>query len=605
MKRSISLRFILFFTLIFTFGATVVNAKELYDDFQNDYIDRLKWNGSELVRMVIDGELLTTIKHSPTISEDKNYTGFENALSINAIQGDVTINETTMGTGISKCFARLNGHFYKSQISEKYQGLIIAYVDIEDRGNGLEARWKVMEIKDEDKTIYETLGEAYFDIPQLNYGQPYTLKIEYDGNNGFTFSVNGVSETFNGPARLQGPEYDPWKGLHTCIQSDGGSGDGYISASYDNIYINNQETPYETFETGLSSTKWRQSEEGIEVMDGKLRLTSHSIGDRANARIGFKEISPYTEATVTIKNKSQLEPGDRGIARIDGYFYNDTYEPGSYNGYEGNVWVGFYLNYDSDGTLKAVCSGDRTLDATDTSWENLFYKEFHVPIIFDRGYKLSIHFDGSAFRFSCQDTVTGREDLYMYRINTPVYEPYNKYMNLLSRVYGNAAGGYMAVEFDNVYVDVAEPSAIYDANGYWKLVTSEPWSNCIEQPTVDSSNIQITQNVNDISVIVPDDEGEMILNGVVIGDSYWFLRDVENGSDRELIYGIFHLTQGKSGTGSVTVHSWVNGSYSCAWGFNTAITKRPNTMPWIPLLLLSDETTGPIDNPGVGEFLSK
>ncbi len=189
----------------------------------------------------------------------------------------------------------------------------------------------------------------------------------------------------------------------------------------------------------------------------------------------------------------------------------------------------FILNYNSDGTLKAKCSGDRTLDAGDTQWEDLFYKEFHVPIIFDRAYRLSIHFDGSELRFSCQDTVTGREDIFRYEITTAVYEPYEEYMTLLSRVYGNAAGGYMAVEFDDVYVDIAEPPATYDASDEWELTGSNPWSDseCDLPDVGDSIDLTITQDGNDFTMVVHSDEEETYVRWhAVYGETYRFVSEV-------------------------------------------------------------------------------
>ena len=156
-----------------------------------------------------------------------------------------------------------------------------------------------------------------------------------------------------------------------------------------------------------------------------------------------------------------------------------------------------------------------------------------MPIILDRAYRFSIHFTGTKLYFSCQDTVTGKEDILSYEIPkaTAVYEPYEEHMSLRSRVYGDATGGYMAVEFDDVYVDVAEPPAVYDATGDWEITDSDPWSELgCDLPDDDSTTdvtITQTQNGNDFTLVAHTDEGDFTFDGVVHGESYYFLSDVE------------------------------------------------------------------------------
>ena len=448
-----------------------------------------------------------------------------------------------------------------------------------DQGNGLEAWWVVSEATDDDGNNWDDKGSGSLNVPGLSYNQSYTVKIDYDGANEFTFTVAGESNSFTGPVR-QGAEYTKYKALETIVYTEGGAGDGYVSASFDNVLTNG--SAYDDFSTSpLDQTKWEKQESAREIENGKVRLVSHSTGDRDTTRLNFAEISPYTEVTVKINSSSMIDPGDRGIARIDGYFYNDTYGPGSgsdYNGYEGNVWVGFYLNYYSDGTLKAACSGDRILDAADTQSDNLFYREFNLPIILDRDYKLSIQFTGSNLRFIIKDTVTGRMDVFGYEISTSVYEPYDEYMSLCSRVYGNSTGGYMAVEFDDVYIDVAEPAATFDATGDWELTTSNAWAvgGCDLPDDGETTNITITQVGNDLSLVVHDeDDGDTTLTGYVYGNTYTFEVTEEDGGETEIVYGIITLSKNISGTGNITF-IWTDGFEWCEAGFDVSIAKPSN-----------------------------
>ena len=188
-----------------------------------------------------------------------------------------------------------------------------------------------------------------------------------------------------------------------------------------------------------------------EIEDGKLRLSSHSEGDRESTRLHLTEIKPYVEATVTVKSDSWINSGATGRARIDGNFYNDTYQPFEYNGYEGDVFAQVYIDYEN-GTLEAKCYAERVMNADWTDWQQLFFQKFTVPIILDRPYTLSIRFTGTRFIFTCKDTVTEMEESIGYQITTPTYEPYNNFREFVSRVYGNGSRGYMAAEFDDVYV---------------------------------------------------------------------------------------------------------------------------------------------------------
>ena len=578
MKRICCLSHSLIFLVVCILGIQTATAKTLYDNFSSNLLDSSKWNEGEFVREVSQGKLVMILHNSPTEEYIRKTSPFLNPSSINTIEFDITLSAVTLDSGTDpESFARVDGRFYNAQNSGTERGDIWAGLYIGDRGSGLEVWWYVSEATDDGGNNWDDKGSGSLDVPGgISYNQSYTVKIDYDGANKFTFTVAGVSNSFTGPVR-QGAAYTKYKALETIVYTNGGAGDGSISALFDNVLING--SAYDDFSTSpLDQTKWVEQESAREIDNGKVRLVSHSTGNRENTRLNFVQISSYTEATIRINSSSMIDPGDRGIARIDGYFYNDTYGPGSgsnYNGYEGNVWVGFYLNYYGNGTLKAACSGDRSSDAADTQQDNLFYREFNLPIVLDRDYKLSIHFTGSSLRFIIKDTVTGQMDVFGYEISTSVYEPYDKYVSFLSRVYGNSTGGYMAAEFDNVYTDVAEPVATFNATGDWKLTTSNPWTDgACELPEVgDTTNVTITQDSNDFTMVVNDnDEGDITLTGNVYGDTYTFKVIVEDDGETEVLYGAFTLSKSTSGTGSAAF-IWTDGVERCESGFDIAFAK--------------------------------
>jgi hypothetical protein len=580
MKRNCLLGNILVFLLVFLVSVNIVSAKTLYDNFSNDYLDPEKWKQGEFVREVFQGKLVMILHNSPFEESIRKRTSFVDPGPIVAIECDIMLKEAALDPGEnSESFARVAGRFYNAQNSGTEKGDIWAAISFGDRGNGLEAWWAISEATDDNGNNWENKGSGSLNHPGLLYNQPYTVKIDYDGAREFSFTVADESDVFTGPVR-RGAEHTRYKALETIVYTEGGTGEGFVSASFDNVFTN--ASAYDDFSTApLDQANWEEQESAREIKNGKVRLVSHSRGDKETTRLYFSNISPYIEATVNIKSVSKIDSGDRGIARIDGYFYNDAHGPGSgfdYNGYQGNVWVGFYLNYYGDGTLTAACSGDRSLDAADTQRNHLFYREFNLPIVLDRDYQLSIQFTGRWLFFIIKDTVTGRMDVFSYEISTSVYEPYDKDISFCSRLYGNSTGGHMTVELDDVYTDVAEPAPTFDATGDWKLTASNPWaeSGC-ERPDVrDTTNVTITQNGNDFTLVVPDeDEGDMALNGNVYGDTYTFKVAEENSGETEIIYGVFTSSQKTSGTGSA-VFIWTDGQEWCESGFEIAFTK-PST----------------------------
>lgn len=575
MKRIFWIYIALLSIVLCSFRVSPVQSKTLYDDFSGTGIDPQKWKENEIVREVSNGKFLSKVGNSQETINARNNTAFRNPESIDVIECDLIVHMAVLDTGAnSQSVARIDGRFYKSLNEGTEKGDIWAGVFIGDQGNGIEAWWEVWEATDDNGDIWEEKDSGTLSVPTLVYGQPYKVKIGYDGNNNFDFTVGGVSDSFAGPARQAAAKL-AYKGLETVVYTDDGPGNGFVSASFDNVYINNQASPYDDFSNGsLDQTKWQSLEFVKETLNGKLRLGAHSTGSRQDARIGFTTIHPFTEATVRVKGNSSIDPGERGIARIGGYFYNDTYGPGSYNKYEGNIWSGIWINYFGDGTLKAACSADKILNAEDTLSENLFYREFNVPIILDRDYKLSIQFTGSNLRFIIKDTVTGRMDVLGYEVKTAVYEPYEKYIALRSRVYGDSTGGYMDIEFDDVNVDVAEPAATFNATGDWELNTSNLWadSGC-DLPDVDSTDdVTISQSVNDITFVVHNEDEDTTLTGKVYGDTYAFLLREENNEETQVAYGIFTLSQSTSGSGNVTF-IWTDGVQRCESGFDMALTK--------------------------------
>jgi len=241
----------------------------------------------------------------------------------------------------------------------------------------------------------------------LVYGTAYTAKIDYDGANGFTFTVDIQSKSFNtGPAR-QRDAVTGYKGLTTGAYSDGGSGTGYTSALFDNVYINNQVAVYDDFSTApLDQTKWQSLEVAREISGGKLQLNVQGDGG-ANFTNGIEPVEKtgYIEAKLLVESGSL--PGTNGHMRMIGIFYNESRGPGSglpYNGLEGDAWVTNRIELDGSGNLTAAAGVWRFDDPNDGNiGTSRFWGQFPTKIDFDTEYTLSIRFTMSQLVFTCNN----------------------------------------------------------------------------------------------------------------------------------------------------------------------------------------------------------
>jgi len=437
---------------MFFLGGQAFAAPALCDDFSGPYIDATKWYDREFVREVADWKLVSKIGNASGNGMFRNRTPFQNPNSIHTIECQITVVDTELDSGNNpRSFARIDGFFYNINDSGGATGDIYAAVFIGDRGNGgLEAYWEVYESLNDNVTNMQEKGSGTLIVPgTLQYETAYTAKIAYNGNNEFEFTVAGVSSgalVFD-PPRKRDPVTE-LKGLTTGINADGGSGTGYASALFDNVFVNND--PYDDFSTGaLEPTNWRALEFVREISDDeKLRLNVQANDALTDASIyPTNQATAYLKANVLIESGSEVSPGARAIARLAGWYYNVSGPP--YNGNQDDVWVDNRITVDEFDNLKAQCFVVRY--NTPDPWgpaTTLFDQEFATPMAFDTEYTLSIEFTGSKLIFKCNS------EEYQYDIITPTYPPsQGPHRQLRSRVYADPGeSGYIKATFDDVYV---------------------------------------------------------------------------------------------------------------------------------------------------------
>ena len=457
--------FFIFFSVLYL-SSQVFAEKELYDDFSGTYIDSQKWNQCEFVREVSGSKLISKLGNTGGYS--RNGTGFQAPETIMAIECEIAVVATNLDTGNNPIsFVRIGGFFYNTQPSGGATGDVWAEVQIGDRGNGLEAFWEVEEALDDDGNNWSTIGSGTLIGPgTLTYGTAYSAKIQYDANNVIEFIVDGVGEIFSGPVRRRA-ELTQYKQLATGIDADGGSGNGFVHALFDNVHINNETTPYDTFDTEpLDHAKWEDPEQSREIGPGKLHLGVRASDEWACTDLSLTRYNTsYLEAKALIESGSHVSSGGFGLAKIAGWYYNTSHGPGSgrnYNGNEGDVFVQNRIKFDENDNLKASAQVWRSDDASHSTGTTLFFGEFSTPISFDTEYTLSIEFSPSELIFKCNS-----ETLNHY-ISTPIYEPYDKSRVLRSRIRADPGEfGDVKVQFDDVYIaeDIDFCQGNFDTDG--------------------------------------------------------------------------------------------------------------------------------------------
>jgi hypothetical protein len=468
----------------FDLEAIPLTTRELYDDFSGTYIDSKKWDNRELVREVMGGKLVSKIGNNSGTGFFDNNTSFQDPASINTIESEITLVVINLDTGNDPMsFARIGGYFYNTQASGGATGDIWAAVFIGDRGSGLEAFWEVEEALDDDLTNFELKGSGTLIGPgTLTHGNPYIVKLDYDGNTGFEFTVAGESESFIGPAR-QRAAVTEFKALITGIDADGGSGTGYVHSLFDDVYINNEATAYDTFTTSpLDPANWQTSEVVREIAGGKLRMNIHSYYHSETGVVRCflnKRNTSYFEAKVEVDSDSWVSSGNLGYARIQGWYYNESRGPGSglpYNESEDEVLAENRIILDESGNLvvRAIVGRCDTPDPWG-AYTILFAQDFTMPIAFDTEYVLSIEFTGSLFIFRCDG------ETQVYNVTTSFYPSRSGSRHLSSLAYGDPGqASYIKAQFDDVYVSAVDRGdelvVDFGANGLWHY-DGGAWTN--------------------------------------------------------------------------------------------------------------------------------
>ncbi len=450
------------FFVAFAAVLTLYATAGAYDNFSGDLIDTNNWQTYEYaVTHLSSGKLLSVARSTQQGELKRPWFRFPNPTSVYSIKAEVVIQKidvTQNASGNAVAETRIHGYFYSTSASPTgFTGNIWAGVAIGDRGNGLEAYWSTDETLDDQQSSWTELAFGSL-IPTgvLQTGTTYILELQYDDiDNQFTFTVYDEFEMILGTqtydfSNRMGPAYNPFVCIGTVAYNDV----TMISAILDNIYTKSSpDGSYTLYDdcSSYSTSKWDTLQFGRYLSDGKQVSVTQSDGSRVTNRLVFNGAPDYIEAKVAVSSETDIPAGGRGIARIDGYYFNDTTPPSQQTGYANNVWAHIALTANGN-QLNGSCNVSKSLNDDESQWDDGWSQNFGLfNFQFDQTYTLSIEFTGAAFNFKISDGMLTQIHTYTLSAGTQVYDAYEEFRSVRTRVYeNNLGGGYIKATFDNV-----------------------------------------------------------------------------------------------------------------------------------------------------------
>jgi len=436
-------------------------SMELYDDFSAAFIDKDKWRNSTWVREIDDGKLtLRQSSPNPIVftsfpGDQSNILMCSNPNSVNSMQADVTILENTI-TNSTQTRARITGFWYNDGTpGEGMTGDIQGEIRLVMDSTGLKADWFIYRLTNPQGTAGNLIRGGNFST-SVSIGSTYTLFIGYDSvAHQFKFKM-GTEEVTFGPGGLPPRVKNAntvLKAIGTRVRDDNASSSGYISATFDNIYVN--DTLYDDFSSPtIDPTKWGYGyyEFVREISGGKLRSKVRSSSTSASSVFNTLDFVDPSSINVVQGKVTPVayenQEGANIVTRIAGNYYNDGTSGGGYLGdVSAEVFIGGFEGEANPAAGWAVWTyadfegNNPTLIQTGT---------FSKPISLGNTYTLLIGWTGNNFIFKIDD-----EEAH-YVPTTAINSPNHPYKNIATRIFNpNRKEAMMEALFDDVMVGAA------------------------------------------------------------------------------------------------------------------------------------------------------
>ena len=454
------------FSLAARFSGSLPVCDALLDDFSGASMDLDDWFDPETSREVSGGKLVLSQRLISSLDRDTFFRnqrfrlGF-NGITPNDIQAKVAVMEadlTSSGTGTA--FARIAGVYYNTTVSPVDDtGNIFVELLIGDRGAGLEAWWEMFESLNGDFSNFTIVDTETLIAPgTLLLNTEYDVRLEFDGDNTFTFTVNGASSTANGPVNMSDALFPDRHFASGVAPADNSDSDPISSmATFDDVRVNG--VLFDDFSAGIiDEAKWNEFEAKRELNSGKMRaeVTAESSIRRTvftqTERDVYKDAT-CVHATLNLRSTSNIPGGTRGRARIEGYWYNALFnQTTGYNNFEGTVYAQLVLEQTESGQLRGTAYAEQADDADYNSATQLGFHVFDTPVSLDTDYAAAVELDKAnnrlLFRFA--------NEVWVLPILTAINSgfPFQDYNGITARV--QSGPGALHAEFDDVRITLAD-----------------------------------------------------------------------------------------------------------------------------------------------------
>ncbi len=498
----------------------------LYDDFSSGALDPNKWTphqyamevDSGALRLFLDAPYKEKMAARLLTTTDENF------------KTTFTIDELTKYASdeLGVYYSMLGLYYSENSDPNLVTGRVYTSVCFGDRGNGLEVWYYILKATDEDWND-EVVTEGVIvpaGNPALLLNTQYSMELLYNGVDSFTYRLYNSAGGEIAFVTANGPQFGSSIDKHLSPRVITPSSGGRVSATVTQVETSIGTAPYAIVDTSfdnppLTPDFWSTPEVVKEITtEGKLKILTHSGGDKITTHATLRERFNYIETKVIFDGSKILtNPGTASRARLSGYLYNDSRGPNSglpYNGFEGNVWGQVFIQYSETYGLQVKVGADRTLDAEDTSWENLFWEELELPftLAFNTEYTIYMGFAGDIMILGIYSPTDDKHAMYGHMVETPKFLPYQGSLSVNTRVYGNGSEVLQVAYFDDIKVsgDPLEKDGDLNVDG----------------------NVDLKDAILGLKAITGTDTGDVWSAGDVDGDNLIGLSEVINILDQNL-----------------------------------------------------------------------
>ena len=315
------------------------------EEFSGAFINKEVWGDGEFVREVVNGKLVSKVAapntNDSTGRDDNtgityrfanNFLNFSDPASINSIQADVSVLDVIHTHPTLSTRAMLAGRWYNDGGAGTQGGgdiwaaLSLGATSLPGGLVGLKAHWEVCKETNLAGTTWACIAGGDFTTPDVSMKETYTIYIGYErSNHSFIFRVGIVEIIFDGIPNWDRDADNPLKTLASRVWLQGATESGYISATFDNVYVNGDLVNiYDDFQSGMiDPNKWRTWELVRAVSNGELvSALTQRIGNGAN-NMNFVNSQAILGFEADLKVVEFQDNGGRPQGRLYATLYND------------------------------------------------------------------------------------------------------------------------------------------------------------------------------------------------------------------------------------------------------------------------------------------